>query len=249
MNINLLNSAKSCFADNRSAALQGMQYLNMAGTAAYLTSAISDETYSIVLLFGIAGGFAFNLIDCIVSSAADQNIPSMSEAEAKEKAEMYLRAAKAEAAFHENPSLRLFLEMQFDFPSSETLQSMGTWEQIKEYASLLKTPFSVYLGGQQACFMWNTYGNFWYPLVFSQILAGCFEAKRMIDEFPRDVDRLDQWMKTLKELSPDELEHPVYQELQEHFAPTLNRVIARRPELGFELAAQFQSTVVRSKNS
>ncbi len=242
MNVQTLNSAKSCFADNRCMIGQGLQAVQMANTAAYLTSAISEETYSVVLLSSIATTVAFEWIDATVCTAA-QSVPSISNREAKEKAEQIIQAAKAEAAFRENEDLKLYLEERYGLPKIEKFQEMGRWEQIKEAASFLSKPplfaLKCYLRSRQMRYIWNTYGNLWLYLLGEKVVESCLRVYGQINEIEQDRVTLNRWLTTLKTLSPDDKDHPIHQELEKDLEATLNRVTASNLEMGLEFAKEL----------
>lgn len=239
MNIDL-NPAKNWFANNRSVVASAIQYANLANTAAYLTSALSEETYATILLSGMVGSTLFELIDASVCYAA-KDVPSISERDAEQKAKLRVEALKAEAAFREHEDLDHFLRWQFGFPVRENLQSMSKWEIAKGCASFLANstaPFYVRI--QEGVHFRACEWSFIIPFFSVTIVKEALKNFVATEEISQDVETLNRWLSTMQE-PPEDPGHPVYKEIEEQFASTLNRATAYNPQTGVHFAEAFQT--------
>lgn len=231
-----LDTAKSLFAHNRSSVATAINAFNVVNTAAYLTSAISEETYTIVLLSGMLGSMAYNLVDASVCYAA-KGVSSITDRDAEKIAELNIGAIKAKIAFETNPCLKT-LSGVVGLPDPEKLTDR--WE----VASLTGKAFSHLAKIKQNTFLWGAFRwSYLIPFIFEQVVEGTLREMGKAEEAGQDAETLNRWLAVLKALPPDETDHPIHKELESKFGPTLNRLIALNPQMGIEYAMAFQEWI------
>ncbi len=234
-----LDIAKSWFASNRSTVSTAINAFNVVNTAAYLTSAISDETYTVVLLSGMLGSMAYNLIDASVSYAG-KGVSSITDQDAKRIAEQNVGAIKAKIAFETNPCLETFLGIA-GFPAVDKLPDH--WEVASFAGKVLPHLAKM----KQNTILWRTFRwNFLIPFIFEQVIEGTMREMGKADEAGRDAETLDRWLAVLKALPPEETDHPIYKELEAKFGPTLTHLTALNPQMGLQYATAFHELTEKS---
>lgn len=233
MTLDALNTAKSCFASIRPTANTVINCFNAGIVAGYLTSAISEETYTAVLLSGMLGSMAYNLADASISYAA-KGVSSITDGDAAKLAAQNIEAIKANIAFQSNPCLETGFALA-GLPDKEKITN--PWEA----ASLAGKVVAQLAKMSQARFLYNAFGRYYLLLyIFEQVLEGTIREIGKAEEVNRDAETMNRWLAVLKAMPPEETDHPLQKELEAKFGSTLNRMLALNPQIGIQYATAFQ---------